>query len=84
MINLKKKSISLEQKRIRWGYIFALPFAVGFDPAAAGADAALCHDAGGAGVCARLQASRSCRRRQTLLRKGRTITWKTIRIRAAC
>lgn len=30
MINLKKKSISLEQKRIRWGYIFALPFAVGF------------------------------------------------------
>lgn len=32
MINIKKKkkSISLEQKRIRWGYIFALPFAVGF------------------------------------------------------
>ena len=30
MINLKKKIISLEQKRIRWGYIFALPFAVGF------------------------------------------------------
>ncbi len=30
MINLKKKSISLEQKRIGWGYIFALPFAVGF------------------------------------------------------
>ena len=30
MIKLKKKSISLEQKRIRWGYIFALPFAVGF------------------------------------------------------
>lgn len=30
MINLRKRSISLEQKRIRWGYIFALPFAVGF------------------------------------------------------
>ena len=26
----RKKSISLEQKRVRWGYIFALPFAVGF------------------------------------------------------
>lgn len=30
MINLRKRSISLEQKRIRWGYVFALPFAVGF------------------------------------------------------
>lgn len=30
MINLRKRSISLEQKRIRWGYIFALPFAAGF------------------------------------------------------
>ena len=26
----RKKSVSLEQKRVRWGYIFALPFAIGF------------------------------------------------------
>lgn len=26
----KRKSISLEKKRTRWGYAFALPFAIGF------------------------------------------------------